>query len=85
MRFTLKLRDFLKGLLMGVGTPVLYVIQELIPNWPLTPIEKAALSATIAYLLKNFFTDDTKVAKKVLTEAAVNLEEKEKVADIVTK
>lgn len=68
-RFTLKLRDWLKGLVMAVGTPVLYLVQELIPNWPLTPIEKAALSATATYLIKNFFTDDLKVAEKVLDEA----------------
>lgn len=71
-RFTLQARDFLKGLLMGVGTPVLIVVQELIPNWPLTLIEKAALSATVTYLLKNFFTDDVKVATKVIDQATAD-------------
>ena len=66
----LKVKDFLKGLFMAVGTPVLYVLQELIPDWPLSPIEKAALSATVAYLLKNFFTDDVKAAKETLTKEA---------------
>lgn len=65
-RFILKARDWLKGLIIAVGTPVLYVIQELIPNWPLNPIEKAALSAFVTYILKQFFTDDVKAAKKIL-------------------
>ena len=49
-------QDFFKGFIMAVGTPVLYIVQELIPNWPLTAIEKAALSAAVTYLLKNLFT-----------------------------
>ena len=65
-RFTLKLRDWAKGLVMAIGTPVLYLLQEMIPNWPLGPLEKAALSATATYLLKNFFTDEVKVAKDIL-------------------
>lgn len=62
----LKLRDFLKGAIMAIGTPVLYMLQELIPDYPLNPIEKAAASALVTYLIKNFFTNDTKVAIKVL-------------------
>jgi len=53
--YSLGKSDFLKGLIMFVGTPTCYAIQELIPSWPLNPIEKAALSATITYLLKNLF------------------------------
>lgn len=67
--YKLKLRDWLKGLIIAVGTPVAYLLQELIPNWPLNAIEKAALSAGITYMIKNFFTDDVKVAKKVLGDA----------------
>lgn len=55
-QFSLGKMDWLKSLIIGVGTPVIYVIQELIPKWPLGPIEKAALSALLIYLLKNFFT-----------------------------
>ncbi len=89
MKYTLQVRDFLKGLLMAVGTSVLVVVQNSIEagvltfNWKI--IAMAAIAATVSYLLKNFFTDDTAVAKKVLTEAAVNTEEKVKVASIVTK
>jgi phosphate/sulfate permease len=68
-RFSLQLRDWLKGLIIAVGTPVLYLMQELIPNWNLTPIEKAALSAFVTYMLKNLFTDDVKAAKKTLVKA----------------
>jgi len=78
-KWTLKARDFFKGLILAVGTPVLMLIQQVIPSW--TPvltdwlgqsgalIAQAALSAFAAYLLKNLATDDVKVAEKVLTEA----------------
>lgn len=65
----LKLRDWLKGLVMAVGTPVLYLLQELIPNWPLNPIEKAALSAFVTYILKNLVTDDVKAAHNTIAAA----------------
>lgn len=68
--FKLKLRDWLKGLIMAIGTPVLYLAQELIPSWNLPPLAKAAIAAAITYMLKNFFTDDVKVAEKVLNEDA---------------
>jgi hypothetical protein len=68
--FSLKARDFLKSFVIAIGTPILYVLQELIPNWPLNPIEKAGLSAGVTYLLKNLFTDDIKVSQKILSEAA---------------
>ena len=53
-------RDFLRGLIMAVGTPVLYLLQELIPNYPLSVLEKTALSALVTYLIKNFFTPEDK-------------------------
>ena len=59
-QFTLKWRDALRGFILAVGTPVLYVVQELIPNWNIDNIWKIAISAGIAYLLKNFF-EPTKV------------------------
>jgi hypothetical protein len=56
--FTLNWKDFLKGLILGVGTPVLYYAQELIPMLTeLQPIWRVALSAFIAYIIKNFFSD----------------------------
>jgi hypothetical protein len=56
-------QDFFKGLIMAVGTPVLYLLQELIPHWNLSPIEKAAISASVTYLLKNFFTPTPKTVQ----------------------
>lgn len=83
--WTLKARDFLKGLILAVGTPVLILLQQLIPSW--TPwlaehlgnsgalIAQAALSAFVAYLLKNLATDDTKVAVKTLSKQNVSIVE----------
>lgn len=59
-QFTLKLRDFLIGLIMAVGTPLLYLAQELIPGWNADPFVKAGISAGITYLIKNFI-EPTKV------------------------
>lgn len=49
-------RDFLMGWIMAIGTPIIYVIQELIPSWDIDPIYKVAISASLTYLIKNFFT-----------------------------
>lgn len=73
MRYTLKFRDWMKGLIMAIGAPVLtFIIDslnegELTLNWRKLAI--VALSAGLMYLLKNFFTDDVKSAVKVLHEA----------------
>lgn len=70
-QFRLKSPDFWKGLIMGVGTPALYIIQELIPNWPLTPTMKAGLSAIITYLIKNLLTPSAVVVKDPVAVKAV--------------
>jgi len=49
-QWTLSARDWIRGAILAVATPVLYLLQELIPGYPLSPIEKAALSAFIAYI-----------------------------------
>lgn len=54
-QFNLKARDFAKGFIMAVGTPTLYILQEMIPGWDIQPIYKAGISAGVTYLLKNFF------------------------------
>lgn len=59
-QFALKWRDFLRGFIMSVGTPVIYALQELIPGWNIDPILKIAISAGLTYLLKNFF-EPTKI------------------------
>ncbi len=73
--FTLNLRDFLKGLIMAVVVPVLVTIQQslaagnIVFDWKTIGI--SSLAALIAYLLKNFLTDDTKAAQKTLEAAKV--------------
>lgn len=73
--FKLKLRDFIKGAIMAVLVPVLYIIQSsvetgnMVFNW--RQIIGAAISGFVAYLLKNLLTDDIKMAQNILSEAKV--------------
>lgn len=69
--FSLKLTDYLKSFVIAVGTPVLYLVQELIPGWNIPPLAKAAIAASVTYLLKNFFTNDVAVAEKTIESAAL--------------
>jgi len=73
MRYSLKLRDWLKGLLMAIAVPVLLAVQQSLEAGELTlkwkQLLMAAISGLVAYLIKNFFTDDVKTAVKVLDEA----------------
>jgi len=59
--FNLNVQDFFKGLLVAVGSAVLSLIEQTLQNggnidWRV--IGTSALCAGIAYLIKNFFTDD---------------------------
>lgn len=78
--WTLNTRDFIKGLVMAVLVPVFVIIQQslsagdLVFNWKAIGI--AALSAFIAYIIKNLFTDDTKEAVKTLEKQNVTVIEK---------
>ena len=60
-QFTLKFRDFSIGLIMAIGTPLLYLAQEVIPGWNADPFVKAGISAGITYLIKNFVEPTKKV------------------------
>ena len=53
---SLNWRDFLRGWIMAIGTPLLYFLQEMIPGFDIHPMYKIAISASVTYLLKNFFT-----------------------------
>lgn len=67
-KFSLNVRDVVKGFIMAIGTPAVYYLLSLIPgNFP--PELKILLSAFATYLVKNFFTDDVKVAEKILDQA----------------
>ena len=47
---------------MAIGTPALYLLQEMIPGFDIHSMYKIAISASVTYLLKNFFTKpDTKL------------------------
>lgn len=84
-RWTVNLYDWLKGLIMFVGTPVLTLVQQEIPNW--TPwlsdhfgksgaiIAQAGLGAMITYMLKQLATDDTAVAIKTLAKQDVTIKD----------
>ena len=63
---------------MFVGTPVLYAMQELIPHWHIGAagsttdvLFKAAISAAITYLLKNYLTPSSIVVKDPAAVKAV--------------
>ena len=53
---SLNWRDFLRGWIMAIGTPLLYLLQEMIPGFDINSIYRIAISASVTYLLKNFFT-----------------------------
>jgi hypothetical protein len=72
MKYTLKTRDFLKGALMAILVPAVYIIQTSVDAGVLTfnwkQILIASISGLLAYLIKNFFTDDIKVAKNIIAK-----------------
>lgn len=70
-QFSLKLNDFWKGLILAVGTPLLYLAQELIPNWNANAFIKAGIAALITYLIKNFVTPSSIVVKDPAAVKAV--------------
>lgn len=49
--------EWIKGLILAVGTPLLYYVQELLPSLGLDTWMKIALSAIISYFIKQFFTN----------------------------
>lgn len=70
--FSLNWNDVLKGLLMAVITPAIFLIQQAIQNggfvFDWQKIGMAAVAGGIAYIIKNFFTppaatSDSPVAK----------------------
>jgi hypothetical protein len=70
MRYILNQRDWLKGILLAVLTPVLTIIINslnagtLTFDWKLIGI--TALASLLAYITKNFFTDDVKTAENTM-------------------
>jgi hypothetical protein len=72
MKYTLKTRDLVKGALMAVLVPAVYIIQTSLDAGVLTfnwkQILIASISGLLAYLIKNFFTDDIQVAKNIIAK-----------------
>ena len=68
--YKLLTRDFLKALIMAIGAPVLTFLydslkaENFVFEWKKLLI--VAASAGVAYLIKNFFTDDIKISKEIL-------------------
>jgi hypothetical protein len=89
MRYSLNTADFLRGLAVAVGTAVLVLLQQMISTSPVVinwgQLGIAASSAAVAYLLKNFLTDDVLKAKSTLKQAATSVTEARKVENIETK
>lgn len=65
---SLKQRDAIRGFIVAVLTPVLYLLQELIPHYDIPIIFKVALSGGVAYLIKNFFTKPDNEIKRFAEE-----------------
>lgn len=65
--------DFLKGFKVAILTPVLPIIQQSIANGELTfnwhLIALAAAGGFVAYLTKNFFTNDVPASVNTITKA----------------
>lgn len=72
-RYSLNARDFWRGLLMAVGTPVIPLlhtaIQKGFGNIPWETIGIVAASAGLMYLGKNFFTSSEIVMQNPSSEA----------------
>jgi hypothetical protein len=86
--FTLNWNDLVKGLIMAVTTPVVFLIQQTIENGKLVfnwqQIGMAAVAGGLAYLAKNFLTpaqpvkevtktDDGTVTKTVVKTDSVDV------------
>lgn len=71
-RFSLKVRDFLKGFVIAVIVPALLAIQQALTsqgdiNWKM--LGTVALASFIGYLIKNYFTNDVPAARDIISEA----------------
>lgn len=73
-RYKLSWKDFFKGLLLAVLTPVVFALEQsldagdVVINWH--HIWKIALGSFLVYICKNYMTDDVKAAEKTLAKQA---------------
>lgn len=86
---TLNLKDFGKGLLMAVLTPVLAIIIQSLNNGTLTfdwkVIGIAAASGGLAYIIKNFLTPSQVVIQNPTKAQVEAVKNGNAVAQIVSK
>lgn len=85
--FSININDVLKGLLMAVGTPAVFLIQQTIQSGSLTfnwkSIGMAAIAGGSAYIVKNFFTPSvptqtvTTTPAGTVTETAIKTDQVE--------
>lgn len=74
-RFSLQTRDFLKGSLLAFGTAALTTLTQSLNSGAMPTLAQlkiaavAGLAALTAYIIKNFLTDDVKVAEKIIAKA----------------
>jgi len=77
-RFTLQLRDFAKGALVAFGTAFLTTLTQTLSTGAMPTVAQlkisaiAGVSSILIYLTKNYFTDDVKVAEKIIAKASEN-------------
>ena len=79
--FSLKTRDFLKGLLMAVIVPVWLAIQQSLSAETLTihwkQLGLTALAAFMGYISKNLFSNSVPAAEKTIAEAQAKVIQKQ--------
>lgn len=74
---SLGVRDFIKGLIVAIITPIVPIVQQsisagtLVFDWHV--IGLAAAGGFVGYMVKNFFTDSTKEAVKTLSKQNVTV------------
>lgn len=74
---SLNMRDFIKGLIVAIITPVVPIVQQsisagsLVFDWHI--IGLAAAGGFVAYMVKNLFTDSNKEAVKTLAKQNVTI------------
>lgn len=80
--FSLKLNDWLRGLLLAVVVPVLLAVQQSLSEGSLTlnwkQLGMTAVASLVAYLVKNFLTNDTATAVKTIEKAGGSVIENQK-------
>lgn len=63
--FSINWNDVIKGLIMAVLTPVVFIVQQTLENGTLVfnwqSIGMAAVAGGVGYIIKNFFTSATPV------------------------